>query len=835
ESGEFGSAAATSELSSGSGGGSGSGEVRCEWQISATQGEKVQIDIKWLDIQAEHNRQLRGALPGDSETDITGLTAAGAYRGDKECIWKIEVPTATQWRSSSSLLRSGLQFIDPPAAETHTQCVYDFVEVLEGWSQDGVSLGKFCGETVPKPVKSTGNRMTVRFKSDNSVNKIGFAATFEKEYDECMALHGGQQHGCQHICVNTLGGYHCDCRPGFHLHRDGRTCEDTCGGTLYPPNKHCKWHIIAPIGHKILLNFTTFDIEGRDVSLAWPLSSGHVTHPALIKSHPLPGHRAPVTSGHVTHLLSLISCPCPAHRAAGHVTHLLSLISSPAPGTELRSRDAPALINLIPCPATELRSRDAPALINLIPCRPPSSGHVTHLLSLISSPARAPSSTVTPALINLSPARAPSSGHVTPALINLIPCPGTELRSRDAPAALINHPLARQPSSGHRCEYDYLDIFDGVDEATSKRVGRYCGDQPPSVQGGFSASFMVDRDECAMMNGGCDQLCKEHHRLPTGYVLYGNHQCKEGGCKHRITRLSGEFSSPNYPRRYPLEKRCSWNFLTTPGHRNQTGVQALRDPSSHPQVFKHFEIERHPDCAYDHVEIRDGPDATSERIGVFCGDAMPPTPVISTGNSMFVGFVSDSSLQRKGFNADHSSICGQSASPRPRERERLLQPRRLRGQGLRDRENCNWTLTTSNPEEVIVLNMETFELESEIECGYDYVDIFDDDNDRGVLLAATAATCGREERIPYKVFPSTDSSAKVFPQYGFPVKCFPGPDGPIYSSRQSLHIRFRSDDTISFKGFHAVCTARCEPGGAAAPRAHRGGIIPRTDGPQTAC
>ncbi|PAA79380.1 hypothetical protein BOX15_Mlig017005g4, partial [Macrostomum lignano] len=686
--GEFGSAAATSELSSGSGGGSGSGEVRCEWQISATQGEKVQIDIKWLDIQAEDNRNCvahyleirdgyyRGSpllgrfcgsltprsvtsnssrvwieyrLPPASrsrgffaqytsicggyrisdEGQISSPNYPSAYRGDKECIWKIEVP------NGYSVALKFFSF----ELETHTQCVYDFVEVLEGWSQDGVSLGKFCGETVPKPVKSTGNRMTVRFKSDNSVNKIGFAATFEKEYDECMALHGGQQHGCQHICVNTLGGYHCDCRPGFHLHRDGRTCEDTCGGTLvamrgsvtspsypdkYPPNKHCKWHIIAPIGHKILLNFTAFDIEGRD-----------------------------------------------------------------------------------------------------------------------------------------------------------------------------------------RCEYDYLDIFDGVDEATSKRIGRYCGDQPPESitsenntmkisfisdgtvsKGGFSASFMVDRDECAMMNGGCDQLCKNTIgsyvcACHSGYVLYGNHQCKEGGCKHRITRLSGEFSSPNYPRRYPLEKRCSWNFLTTPGHRIKL-------------VFKHFEIERHPDCAYDHVEIRDGPDATSERIGVFCGDAMPPTPVISTGNSMFVGFVSDSSLQRKGFNADHSSICGGQLIASSANASFYSHA----GFGDKDygtRENCNWTLTTSNPEEVIVLNMETFELESEIECGYDYVDIFDDDNDRGVLLGRY---CGnlRERK---------------------------GPDGPIYSSRQSLHIRFRSDDTISFKGFHAVY--RTVSREAPRPHAHRGGIIPRTD------
>uniref|UniRef100_A0A1I8JQC4 Metalloendopeptidase n=1 Tax=Macrostomum lignano TaxID=282301 RepID=A0A1I8JQC4_9PLAT len=667
EAGEFGSAAAT-------GGGSGSGEVRCEWQISATQGEKVQIDIKWLDIQAEDNRNcvahyleirdgyyrgsplLGGSRPilwladprsvtrnssrvwieygcrppaaaGDSSPQYTSICGGyrisdegqisspnypSAYRGDKECIWKIEVPNGYS---------VALKFFSFELRRTPSACTTSF-EVLEGWSQDGVSLGKFCGETVPKPVKSTGNRMTVRFKSDNSVNKIGFAATFEKgELAGTMSawpLHGGQQHGCQHICVNTLGGYHCDCRPGFHLHRDGRTCEDTCGGTLVAMRglRHIALlpgqvpaqqalqvaHYRPHRGTRFCLNFTAFDIEGRD-----------------------------------------------------------------------------------------------------------------------------------------------------------------------------------------RCEYDYLDIFDGVDEATSKRIGRYCGDQPPESitsenntmkisfisdgtvsKGGFSASFMVvDRTQCAMMNGGCDQLCKNTIgsyvcACHSGYVLYGN----------TSTRWKSGAAGTSSPRRAPHQNWCSSTLKSS----------------------------AHPDCAYDHVEIRDVPDATSERIGVFCGDAMPPTPVISTGNSMFVGFVSDSSLQRRAFNADHSSICGGQLIASSRTRASTATPAsgtRTTGPGR----IANWTLTTSNPEEVIVLNMETFELESEIECGYDYVDIFDDDNDRGVLLGRY---CGnlRERK---------------------------GPDGPIYSSRQSLHIRFRSDDTISFKGFHAVYRTVSREG-AAAPRPP-GCIIPR-DRPQ---
>jgi len=41
------------------------------------------------------------------------------------------------------------------------------------------------------------------------------------EYDECQT----DDHGCQHICVNTIGGYRCECKIGYELNPDGRTCE----------------------------------------------------------------------------------------------------------------------------------------------------------------------------------------------------------------------------------------------------------------------------------------------------------------------------------------------------------------------------------------------------------------------------------------------------------------------------------------------------------------------------------------------------------------------------------------------------------------------------------
>lgn len=63
--------------------------------------------------------------------------------------------------------------------------------------------------------------MFVKFVSDGSVQKAGFSATFMKEVDECERM----DHGCEHECINTLGGYECACYIGYELHSDKKSCE----------------------------------------------------------------------------------------------------------------------------------------------------------------------------------------------------------------------------------------------------------------------------------------------------------------------------------------------------------------------------------------------------------------------------------------------------------------------------------------------------------------------------------------------------------------------------------------------------------------------------------
>lgn len=50
----------------------------------------------------------------------------------------------------------------------------------------------------------------------------------------------------------------------------------------------------------------------------------------------------------------------------------------------------------------------------------------------------------------------------------------------------------------------------------------------------------------------------------------------------------------------------------------------------------------------------DGENEKSPILGRLCGNKTPD-PLIATGNKMFLRFVSDASVQRKGFQATHST------------------------------------------------------------------------------------------------------------------------------------------------------------------------------------
>ena len=50
------------------------------------------------------------------------------------------------------------------------------------------------------------------------------------DIDECTSSQN--THGCQQLCVNTEGGFRCDCNTGFQLNADNSTCSGNHKQTL---------------------------------------------------------------------------------------------------------------------------------------------------------------------------------------------------------------------------------------------------------------------------------------------------------------------------------------------------------------------------------------------------------------------------------------------------------------------------------------------------------------------------------------------------------------------------------------------------------------------------
>lgn len=124
---------------------------------------------------------------GDVELDGTGHLESPnypeEYQSSKECAWKLSVPQDYQ---------VALKF-QSFEIENHDNCVYDYVEVRDGHNNDSPLIGVYCGYKIPPDIKSTGNKLLVKFVSDGSVQKAGFSATFMKGTVETKSESGRVQ------------------------------------------------------------------------------------------------------------------------------------------------------------------------------------------------------------------------------------------------------------------------------------------------------------------------------------------------------------------------------------------------------------------------------------------------------------------------------------------------------------------------------------------------------------------------------------------------------------------------------------------------------------------
>ncbi|XP_034533857.1 neuropilin-2a isoform X2 [Notolabrus celidotus] len=181
---------------------------------------------------------------------------------------------------------------------------------------------------------------------------------------------------------------------------------------------------------------------------------------------------------------------------------------------------------------------------------------------------------------------------------------------------------------------------------------------------------------------------------------------------------AGYITSPGYPLEYPPHQNCHW-IITAP------------EPSQRIVLNfnPHFEIER-LDCKYDFIEIRDGTSENADVLGRHCSN-IAPAPIISSGPSLQIRFVSDYAHQGAGFSLRYeifktgSEFCFRNFTS---------SSGMIESPGFPDKYphnlECSYMIIAP-PHMDITLTFLTFDLENdpllvgEGDCKYDWLDVWD--------------------------------------------------------------------------------------------------------------
>eukprot|EP00072_Mus_musculus_P035793 XP_006504621.1 PREDICTED: procollagen C-endopeptidase enhancer 1 isoform X1 [Mus musculus] len=210
-------------------------------------------------------------------------------------------------------------------------------------------------------------------------------------------------------------------------------------------------------------------------------------------------------------------------------------------------------------------------------------------------------------------------------------------------------------------------------------------------------------------------------------------------CGGDVTGESGYVASEGFPNLYPPNKKCIWTITVPEG---QTVSLS----------FRVFDMELHPSCRYDALEVFAGSGTSGQRLGRFCG-TFRPAPVVAPGNQVTLRMTTDEGTGGRGFLLWYSGRATSGTGPPPGARRKWVMDPRVEwaAWGYWDEhqfcggrmEKAQGTLTTPNwPEsdyppgiscswhiiapsnQVIMLTFGKFDVEPDTYCRYDSVSVF---------------------------------------------------------------------------------------------------------------
>ncbi|XP_017389073.1 procollagen C-endopeptidase enhancer 1 [Cebus imitator] len=185
-------------------------------------------------------------------------------------------------------------------------------------------------------------------------------------------------------------------------------------------------------------------------------------------------------------------------------------------------------------------------------------------------------------------------------------------------------------------------------------------------------------------------------------------------CGGDVKGESGYVASEGFPNLYPPNKECIWTITVPEG---QTVSLS----------FRVFDLELHPACRYDALEVFAGSGTSGQRLGRFCG-TFRPAPLVAPGNQVTLRMTADEGTGGRGFllwysgratSGTEHQFCGgrlekaQGTLTTPNWPESDYPP------GI----SCSWHIIAPR-DQVIALTFEKFDLEPDTYCRYDSVSVF---------------------------------------------------------------------------------------------------------------
>ncbi|KAH7950937.1 hypothetical protein HPB52_003145 [Rhipicephalus sanguineus] len=115
------------------------------------------------------------------------------------------------------------------------------------------------------------------------------------------------------------------------------------------------------------------------------------------------------------------------------------------------------------------------------------------------------------------------------------------------------------------------------------------------------------------------------------------------GCDDTLYGINGTLRYPENGGQYTHKRDCRWIIQT----KNEMVLNL---------TFTTFHLEEGHECAFDYLEIHDGPTSARRTIGRYCGTQLSGSSIVSSQSDLYLHFHSDSSVGADGFVIEWTSI-----------------------------------------------------------------------------------------------------------------------------------------------------------------------------------